>query len=66
MALSDYIRWMKPTAIPAEKLEEDSSPPEPGYDSWKRRKIESAKAQARDRESLIPAEQVWRDLGLER
>lgn len=48
---------MKATTIPAEKIE-------PGYRAWKREKIERAKAQAGDRASMIPAEQVWRDLGL--
>lgn len=60
------MKRMKPAAVSADKIEEAGSPPEPGYDAWKRRKIERAKAQAEDRGSLVPAEQVWRDLGLER
>jgi hypothetical protein len=36
------------------------------YDLWKDAKIERALKQAEDREALIPAETVWRDLGLER
>lgn len=57
---------MKPSAAAAEKIEEGGALAEPGYDAWKRRKVERAKAEAEDRASLIPAEQVWRDLGLER
>lgn len=56
---------MKATTIPAEKIEADGAAVEPGYRAWKREKIERAKAQAGDRASMIPAEQVWRDLGLE-
>lgn len=57
---------MKNSASAADKLEEAGSPVDPGYDAWKRSKIEHAKAEARDRQVLIPAEQIWRDLGLER
>ena len=38
---------------------------EPGYAEWKRAKIERALAQSKDREAMIPAERIWRDLGLE-
>jgi len=57
---------MKSSAAAADKIEEEGALAEPGYDAWKRRKVERAKAQADDRASLIPAEEVWRDLGLER
>ena len=39
---------------------------EPGYDEWKRAKIERGLAESRDRSAMIPVEQVWRDLDLER
>lgn len=57
---------MKSAASAADKLEEAGSPADPGYDAWKRSKVERAKAEATDRQAMIPAEQVWRDLGLER
>lgn len=38
---------------------------EHGYTAWKRTKVERAVAEAKAREGMIPAEQVWRDLGLE-
>ncbi|MCP3734816.1 hypothetical protein M9979_08025 [Sphingomonas sp. RP10(2022)] len=39
---------------------------EPGYAAWKRAKIERGLTQSRDRSAMIPVEQVWRDLKLER
>ncbi len=39
---------------------------EPGYAVWKRAKIERGLEQARARSAMIPVEQVWRDLKLER
>jgi hypothetical protein len=45
---------------------EEGSPEEAGYAAWKRRKVEIGLEQAADRSSLIAAEQMWRDLGLER
>jgi len=39
---------------------------EPGYAAWKRVKIERGLEQARDRSTMIPVEQIWRDLTLER
>jgi len=57
---------MKPAAPPADKMAEDGALPEPGHSAWLRAKIERGLAQAENRESLIPAEQVWRDLGLAR
>ncbi|MDB5703708.1 MAG: hypothetical protein JWN66_824 [Sphingomonas bacterium] len=53
--------------VPAsEKLRDEAGATDRGYDDWKQAKIERALEQAIDRESLIPAETVWRDLGLER
>jgi hypothetical protein len=57
---------MKISTSAADKIEEGGAPADPGYDAWKRQRIERAKAQAEDRQAMIPAEQVWRDLGLER
>lgn len=39
---------------------------ERGYSSWKRAKVEVGLEQSKDRDTLIPAEEVWRELGLER
>lgn len=41
---------------------EPSEAPEPGYAEWKRAKVERGLAQTRDREAMIPAERIWRDL----
>ncbi|WP_326525618.1 hypothetical protein [Sphingomonas sp.] len=58
---------MKPAPVPiAEKLDGGDIAVERGYESWKRAKIEAALAQARDRDAMIPAEEVWRRLGFER
>jgi hypothetical protein len=57
---------MKPRTAPdAYKVAETGDTPEPGYDGWKRAKVERGLAQAEKRDRMIPAEQVWRDLGLE-
>lgn len=62
-----YGGFVKPQAHPAvhEALDPDLEP-EPGYADWKRAKVERALAQTAHREEMIPAAQVWRDLGLER
>lgn len=39
---------------------------EKGYAAWKRAKVERGLKQAKDRDSLIPAQQVWREFDLER
>ena len=52
-------------APPTNKIADTGVTPEHGHAAWKRAKIERGLAQAEDRASLIPAEQVWRDLGLE-
>lgn len=36
------------------------------YAAWKRAKIERGLAESRDRDAMIPVEQIWRDLKLER
>lgn len=56
---------MKTSSIPAERIIIDEAPTERGYAAWKQAKIERGKAQAMDRSAMIPADQVWRDLGLE-
>ena len=45
-----------------DKLPDDGKVIEPGYTAWRRAKIKRGLAQARDRSSMIPVEQVWRDL----
>ena len=63
----EYSMGMKArTAPPEHKVTETGEAPERGYAAWKRAKIERALTQAEDRDSLIPAEKIWRDLGLER
>lgn len=37
---------------------------EPGYAEWKRAKIERVLTHSKDRAAMIPAERIWRDLGL--
>ena len=39
---------------------------EKGYAAWKRKKVERGLTQAKDRDSLVPAQQVWREFDLER
>jgi hypothetical protein len=48
-----------------EWLDPADGPREPGYDAWKRAKVARALKQTEDRTGMIPAEQVWRELGLE-
>ena len=50
---------------PTHKIAGTGETPERGHAAWKRAKIERGLAQAEDRASLIPADKVWRDLGLE-
>jgi hypothetical protein len=58
---------MKPSYTPGDdKIADSGSSAEPGYAAWKRAKIESALRQASDRSCMIPEDQVWRELGLER
>jgi len=57
---------MEPRAAPDPGKVEESGPIQPGYDQWKRSKIDQGLAQADERDKLIPSEQVWRDLGRRR
>ncbi len=57
---------MKPIADPRLKTDEIDGPVERGYDAWNRAKIERGVAQARDRDAMIPVEQLLADLRLER
>ncbi len=57
---------MKSLTDPADKIAEVPGAPERGYAAWKRTKVERGLDQARDREAMIPATQLLRDLGLER
>jgi hypothetical protein len=50
---------------PAHKIADTDEPAERGHAAWARMKIERGLEQSKDRTSLIPAEKVWRDLGLE-
>jgi hypothetical protein len=55
----------QPPLTPDELLRESDAVPEPGYEEWARAKIEQALIEARDPDLMIPAEEVWRELGLE-
>lgn len=59
-----YLGCMATHANPDDALGETAI--EPGYAAWKRAKIERGLEQARDRSAMIPVEQIWRDLTLER
>jgi len=48
------------------KVDAEGGVIERGYDAWKRAKIERGLAQSRNRDAMIPVEQLWRDLSLER
>ncbi|MGU3391659.1 hypothetical protein [Sphingomonas sp. M1A8_2b] len=48
-----------------EKLEADRGTVDHGYESWKRAKVERGLRQAQDRSSMIPVEQVLRDLTID-
>jgi hypothetical protein len=52
-------------SIPSFKVAEQDISVADGYDAWKRKKILRGLAQTKDRDALIPSEQVWRELGLE-
>lgn len=65
-AVADYMSGMKPAIDPRDKVEDADAPAERGYVAWKRAKVERGMAQAQDRATMIPVEQVLRDLKLER
>jgi hypothetical protein len=47
------------------KIVDTDEPVVRGHVAWKNRKINKGIEQAKDRASMIPADTVWRDLGLE-
>ena len=49
-----------------EKIAEIDGPPELGFDAWKRTKVETGLEQSKDRDKMIAADKMWRELGLER
>ena len=53
-------------ASPDHKIADTGEPVEPGHAEWKRGKVMRGLEQSKDRDSMIPAERVWRNLGLER
>jgi len=61
-----YDRSMATHVDEFEKLEADRGTVDHGYESWKRAKIERGLRQAQDRSSMIPVEQVLRDLTIDR
>lgn len=62
-----YVGSMKASSIaPNEKTNETAATREPGYEAWKRARIEAALRQAADRSQMIPENEIWRELGLER
>jgi hypothetical protein len=50
---------------PAHNIVDSDEPVASGHAAWKQAKVERGLEQANDRASLIPADKVWRDLGLE-
>ena len=61
-----YDRLMATHVDEFEKLEADRGTVDHGYESWKRAKVERGLRQAQDRSSMIPVEQVLRDLTIDR
>jgi hypothetical protein len=58
---------MATKALPPEyKTADTREAAERGYEKWKREKVAKGMKQATDRDAMIPAEHIWRDLGLER
>jgi hypothetical protein len=51
--------------VPAWLISDADGPKASGYEEWKRQKILKGLEQSKDRSKMIPAEQVWRELGLE-
>ena len=51
---------------PAHKVADTGETPEHDHAAWMLAKVERGLTQAEDRASLIPADKVWHDLGLER
>lgn len=61
-----YVGTMKPMTDPAEEVATTGEAPEREHDAWLRAKVERGLAQAQDRDAMIPAAQLLRELGLER
>ena len=57
---------MKRAVADLDKLTAEGGAPDAGYAEWKQVKVEKGLAQSADRAAMIPVEQVWRDLKLER
>lgn len=57
---------MKPAISDRDKLTAEGGAVDAGYMDWKQAKVEKGLAQRADRAAMIPVEQVWRDLKLER
>ena len=53
-------------ALPQYKIADTSEVNQLGHSKWKAEKVKLGLKQAEDRSSLIPSEQVWHKLGLER
>lgn len=54
------------TSPPEYKTADTDEAVQVGHAAWKREKVMRGLEQAKDREHLIPPDQVWRNLGLER
>lgn len=52
--------------LPTFKMADTGEPVERGYKAWKAKKIEQGISESNDRSKMIPADKVWRELGLER
>jgi hypothetical protein len=64
--VSDIFVIMKSVAAPpAFKVSDPVGRNERGYASWKREKVERGLAQSKERSAMVPADEVWRELGLE-
>lgn len=57
---------MKPAVSDRDKLAAEGGAVDAGYAEWKQAKVKKGLAQRQDRAAVIPVEQVWRDLKLER
>jgi hypothetical protein len=53
-------------AVPAAKIADTGETAQRGHAAWKRGKVLRGIEQAENRDGLIPSNQVWRKLGLER
>jgi hypothetical protein len=56
---------MRTKASPAlHNIDDSDEPIASGHAAWKQAKVKRGLEQANDRASLIPADKVWRDLGI--